>query len=116
MGRTARPRGIRGGSIKSTWSEMQQLRQRVRDLESMRERLSRLYFSQVETGKARMEKLHRILEVVTRLNSSLDIDNCKVDGFTITKGNANGTGADRDGGGVRIDAAGPRCPPHASRR
>jgi signal transduction histidine kinase len=74
MGRTARPRGVRGGSIKSTWSEMQQLRQRVRDLEQMRERLSRLYFSQVETGKARMEKLHRILEVVTRLNSSLDID------------------------------------------
>ena len=74
MGRTARPRGIRGGSVKSTWSEMQQLRQRVRDLEQMRERLSRLYFSQVETGKARMEKLHRILEVVTRLNSSLDID------------------------------------------
>jgi signal transduction histidine kinase len=74
MGRTARPRGMRGGSVKSTWSEMQQLRNRVRDLESMRERLSRLYFSQVETGKARMEKLHRILEVVTRLNSSLDID------------------------------------------
>ena len=74
MGRTARPRGMRGGSVKSTWSEMQQLRQRVRDLEQMRERLSRLYFSQVETGKARMEKLHRILEVVTRLNSSLDID------------------------------------------
>lgn len=74
MGRAARPRGMRGGSVKSTWSEMQQLRQRVRDLEQMRERLSRLYFSQVETGKARMEKLHRILEVVTRLNSSLDID------------------------------------------
>jgi signal transduction histidine kinase len=74
MGRTARPRGMRGGSVKSTWSEMQQLRNRVRDLEQMRERLSRLYFSQVETGKARMEKLHRILEVVTRLNSSLDID------------------------------------------
>jgi signal transduction histidine kinase len=74
MGRSARPRGMRGGSIKSTWSEMQQLRQRVRDLEQMRERLSRLYFSQVETGKARMEKLHRILEVVTRLNSSLDLD------------------------------------------
>lgn len=74
MGRTARPRGIRGGSVKSTWSEMQQLRQRVRDLEQMRERLSKLYFSQVETGKMRMEKLHRILEVVTRLNSSLDID------------------------------------------
>ena len=74
MGRTARPRGMRGGSVKSTWSEMQQLRNRVRDLEAMRERLSRLYFSQVETGKARMEKLHRILDVVTRLNSSLDID------------------------------------------
>ncbi|MEP7028247.1 MAG: hypothetical protein ABI960_06600, partial [Candidatus Eisenbacteria bacterium] len=65
MGRTARPRGMRGGTVKSTWSEMQQLRNRVRDLEAMRERLSRLYFSQVETGKARMEKLHRILEVVT---------------------------------------------------
>lgn len=74
MGRAARPRGVRGGSFKSTWSEMQQLRQRVRDLEQMRERLSRLYFSQVETGKARMEKLHRILEVVTRLNSNLDVD------------------------------------------
>lgn len=74
MGRAARPRGMRGGSVKSTWSEMQQLRQRVRDLEAMRERLSRLYFSQVETGKARMEKLHRILDVVTRLNSSLDVD------------------------------------------
>jgi signal transduction histidine kinase len=65
---------MRGGSVKSTWSEIQQLRNRVRDLEAMRERLSRLYFSQVETGKARMEKLHRILEVVTRLNSSLDLD------------------------------------------
>ena len=74
MGRAIRPRGMRGGSVKSTWSEVQQLRQRVRDLEQMRERLSRLYFTQVETGKTRMEKLHRILEVVTRLNSSLDID------------------------------------------
>jgi signal transduction histidine kinase len=74
MGRLTRARGMRGGSVKSTWSEIQQLRTRVRDLESMRERLSRLYFSQVETGKARMEKLHRILEVVTRLNSSLDLD------------------------------------------
>ena len=34
MGRTARPRGMRGGSVKSTWSEMQQLRNRVRDLEA----------------------------------------------------------------------------------
>jgi signal transduction histidine kinase len=65
---------MRGGSVKSTWTEMQQLRNRVRDLEAMRERLSRLYFSQVETGKARMEKLHRILEVVTHLNSNQDVD------------------------------------------
>jgi len=75
MARMARARGgMRGGSVKSTWTEMQQLRNRVRDLESMRERLSRLYFSQVETGKARMEKLHRILEVVTHLNSNQDVD------------------------------------------
>jgi hypothetical protein len=42
MGRLTRARGMRGGSVKSTWSEIQQLRTRVRDLESMRERLSRL--------------------------------------------------------------------------
>src|SRR5690349_25164342 len=73
MARSARPRGMRG-STRVTWNEIEQLRRRVRDLEAMRERLSRLYFSQVETGKARMEKLHRILEVVTHLNSNQDVD------------------------------------------
>jgi signal transduction histidine kinase len=62
------------GSTRVTWNEIEQLRRRVRDLELMRERLSRLYFSQVEAGKARMEKLHRLLEVVTQLNSTLELD------------------------------------------
>jgi signal transduction histidine kinase len=73
MARTARPRGMRGSS-RVTWNEIEQLRRRVRELELMRERLSRLYFSQVEAGKARMEKLHRLLEVVTQLNSTLDLE------------------------------------------
>jgi signal transduction histidine kinase len=73
MPRSARPRGMRGSS-KVTWNEIEQLRRRVRELELMRERLSRLYFSQVEAGKARMEKLHRLLEVVTQLNSTLELD------------------------------------------
>jgi len=62
------------GSSRVTWNEIEQLRRRVRDLELMRERLSRLYFSQVEAGKARMEKLHRLLGVVTQLNSTLELD------------------------------------------
>ena len=73
MSRSARPRGMRG-STRVTWNEIEQLRRRVRDLELMRERLSRLYFSQVEAGKARMEKLHRLLEIVTQLNSTLDLE------------------------------------------
>jgi signal transduction histidine kinase len=57
-----------------TWNEIEQLRIRSRELELTRERLSRLYFSQVEAGKARMDRLHRLLEVVTQLNSTLDLD------------------------------------------
>lgn len=73
MGRTARPRGSRG-STRVTWNEIEQLRRRARELELTRERLSRLYFSQVESGKARMERVHRLLEVVTQLNSTLELD------------------------------------------
>lgn len=73
MTRNTRARGMRGSS-RVTWNEIEQLRRRVRELELTRERLSRLYFSQVEAGKARMEKLHRLLEVVTQLNSTLELD------------------------------------------
>jgi signal transduction histidine kinase len=72
----ARNMGIksRRGTGRMTWNEIEQLRMRARELELTRERLSRLYFSQVEAGKARMERLHRLLEVVTQLNSTLDLD------------------------------------------
>jgi signal transduction histidine kinase len=73
MARTARPRGTRGSS-RVTWNEIEQLRRRVRELELTRERLSRLYFTQVEAGKTRTEKMHRLLEVVTQLNSTLELD------------------------------------------
>ncbi len=64
----------RRGSRRLSWNEIEQLRMRCRELELTRERLSRLYFSQVEAGKARMERMHRLLEVVTQLNSTLDLD------------------------------------------
>ena len=64
----------RRGSTRLTWNEIEQLRMRARELELTRERLSRLYFSQVEAGKARMERLHRLLEVVTQLNSTLELE------------------------------------------
>ena len=64
----------RRGAGHMSWNEIEQLRMRARELELTRERLSRLYFSQVEAGKARMERLHRLLEVVTQLNSTLDLD------------------------------------------
>lgn len=64
----------RRGSARLSWNEIEQLRLRTRELELTRERLSRLYISQVEAGKARMDRLHRLLEVVTQLNSTLDLD------------------------------------------
>jgi signal transduction histidine kinase len=67
------PRSPRS-SRRDTWNEIEQLRARCRELELTRERLSRLYFSQVEAGKLRMERLRRLLHVVTQLNSTLDLD------------------------------------------
>ncbi len=48
------------------------LRQRVAELEETRERLSRLYFTQLEENRKRAQKLHHILRVVSDINSDLD--------------------------------------------
>jgi signal transduction histidine kinase len=50
------------------------LQREVIDLTSTRQRLSRLYFSQVEENRKRAQKLHEILENISRVSSNLDLD------------------------------------------
>jgi len=50
------------------------LRQRVEELTATRQRLSRLYFSQVEENRKRAQKLHEILENISKISSNLDLD------------------------------------------
>jgi signal transduction histidine kinase/response regulator RpfG family c-di-GMP phosphodiesterase len=55
-------------------AEVELLRQQVAELENTRERLSKLYFSQVEDNRQRARKLHHLLGVVSQINSTLDVD------------------------------------------
>ncbi|TMQ72693.1 MAG: GAF domain-containing protein [Candidatus Eisenbacteria bacterium] len=50
------------------------LEQQVAELEETRERLSRLYISQLEENRRRAQKLQHILSVVSEINSDLDPD------------------------------------------
>jgi signal transduction histidine kinase/response regulator RpfG family c-di-GMP phosphodiesterase len=53
-------------------SEPGALQQQVVELEQTRERLSRLYFNQLEENRKRAQKLQHILQVVSDINSDLD--------------------------------------------
>lgn len=53
-------------------ADTQALRQRIEELEETRERLSRLYFTQLDENRKRAQKLHHILRVVSDINSDLD--------------------------------------------
>jgi signal transduction histidine kinase/response regulator RpfG family c-di-GMP phosphodiesterase len=55
-------------------ADTQALRQRIEELEETRERLSRLYFTQLDENRKRAQKLHHILRVVSDINSDLDPD------------------------------------------
>ncbi|MEO5616724.1 MAG: ATP-binding protein [Candidatus Eisenbacteria bacterium] len=46
----------------------------IEDLSRTRQRLSKLYFSQVEENRKRAAKLHQILENIYQINSELDLD------------------------------------------
>ena len=46
----------------------------IEDLSRTRQRLSKLYFSQVEENRKRASKLHQILENIFQINSELDLD------------------------------------------
>src|SRR5205823_234872 len=46
----------------------------VAELTAARQRLSKLYFGQVEENRKRSQKLHGILETLASINSDLDLD------------------------------------------
>ncbi|HTK32427.1 MAG TPA: ATP-binding protein [Candidatus Saccharimonadaceae bacterium] len=54
--------------------EMAGLRAQVEELSETRQRLSKLYFNQVEENRKRAGKLHQILENLCQINSHLDLD------------------------------------------
>ena len=54
--------------------EVETLRRLVAELTATRQRLSRLYFSQVEENRQRGRRLHQILESIGQINSELDLD------------------------------------------
>jgi signal transduction histidine kinase len=54
--------------------ETESLRQEVAELTATRQRLSRLYFAQVEENRQRAGRLHHILESIARINSGLDVE------------------------------------------
>ena len=54
--------------------ELEALRGEVADLTETRQRLSRLYFNQVDENRKRAQKLHQILENISQINSDLDLD------------------------------------------
>ncbi len=55
-------------------AETDALRQQVTELTATRQRLSRLYFSQIEENRRRGKRLHQILESIGQINSELDLD------------------------------------------
>jgi signal transduction histidine kinase len=54
--------------------EVETLRRLVVELTATRQRLSRLYFSQIEEKRQRGKRLHQILGSVAEINSELDLD------------------------------------------
>ncbi len=54
--------------------DLERLQKQVAELEATRERLSRLYFSQVDDNRKRAEKLHLLLEVVSQINSTRELE------------------------------------------
>ncbi len=55
-------------------AEAESLRRQVRELTETRQRLSRLYFTQVEENRKRGVKLHQILQNIVEINSELDLE------------------------------------------
>jgi signal transduction histidine kinase len=54
--------------------EVEALRRQVAELTATRQRLGRLYFSQIEENRQRGKRQHQILESIGQINSELDLD------------------------------------------
>jgi signal transduction histidine kinase/response regulator RpfG family c-di-GMP phosphodiesterase len=54
--------------------EIQRLRAQVAELSSAKQRLGRLYFTQLEENRRRQQKLHHVLESIREINTELDLD------------------------------------------
>jgi len=68
--------GVAGGAEPGDGDvdELSRLRKDVEVLGAAKQRLSRLYFSQLEENKKRASKLHLILEDISQINSELHLD------------------------------------------
>ena len=56
--------------------EVESLRRQVAELTATRQRLSRLYFGQIEENRQRGKRLHQILESIGQIDSELDWTRC----------------------------------------
>jgi len=54
--------------------ELEALRQQAVELTATRQRLSRLYFGQIEENNRRGRRLHQILESIAQINAGLELD------------------------------------------
>jgi signal transduction histidine kinase len=54
--------------------EVETLHRLVAELTATRQRLGRLYFSQIEENRRRGKRLHQVLESIGQINSELDLD------------------------------------------
>jgi signal transduction histidine kinase len=69
--------GVEAGSCEpapDSSGEVEVLRRQVAELTATRQRLSRLYFSQIEETRQRGKRMHQILESIGQINSELDLD------------------------------------------
>jgi signal transduction histidine kinase/response regulator RpfG family c-di-GMP phosphodiesterase len=55
-------------------AELEALRRQVEELTATRQRLSRLYFGQVEENRTRGRRLHQILESIGQVNAELELE------------------------------------------
>ena len=66
--------GAAAPGVETPPADVAALRQQVGELTAAKQRLSRLYFSQLEENRKRAHKLHEILENITGINSEFDLD------------------------------------------
>ena len=62
------------GMLRAQVEEFERVQGEVTELRAAKQRLSRLYYSQLDENRRRAQKLHQILENVRHINSGFDLD------------------------------------------